>query len=193
MSKPSKNFYKELREWAFMLALVGLFYWLGGHILLQRALLYTGIFSPTTSQNDEAVIADYNLDLQDLSGKVVSLEDFRGKTVFLNFWATWCPPCIAEMPGIEALFQKTDHSNIVFVMVSVDDDPAKVEAFLKKNNYSFPVYFLMSTLPKVYYNNSIPRTYILNPEGFIASQKVGMANYNTANFQAFLEDQNKKK
>lgn len=193
MGKSSKNFYKELREWTLMLALVGVFYWLGGHILLQRALLYTGIFSPTVSPQEEVLAADYNLDLQDLSGNVYSLEDFRGKTVFLNFWATWCPPCVAEMPGIEALFQKTNREEVVFIMISVDDDPAKVEAFLKKNNYSLPVYFLMSSLPKVYHNNSIPRTYILNPEGFITSQKIGMANYNTASFQAFLEGQNKNK
>ncbi len=189
MGKLSKNFYRELREWVVMLAFVGIFYWLGGHILLQQALLYTGIFSPSASSQKEAVVADYHLDLQDLSGNVYSLEDFRGKTIFLNFWATWCPPCIAEMPGIEALFQKTDSDKVVFVMVSVDEDPAKVEKFLKQNSYSFPVYFLIGSLPKVYHNNSIPRTYVLNPEGFIASQKVGMANYNTANFQAFLEEQ----
>ncbi len=193
MSKMSKKILKEVRDWGIFLGILFLVYVTGGHILLQRLFLQTGLFNPSASESAQLSTASYQLRLQDLSGKVYSLSDFEGKTIFFNFWATWCPPCVAEMPGIEALYQKADHDKVIFVMMSVDDDPSKVEAFLKRNEYSFPVYFLASSLPDVYQHNAIPRTYVISPQGKIIVKQIGMSNYNTTAFLSLLERQNKSK
>jgi thiol-disulfide isomerase/thioredoxin len=187
MIKLSRKVRKEVSEWLIFLGILFLIYITGGHVVLQRMILQTGIFNPNTSQPIALGEASYELKLQDLSGKVYSLSDFKGKTIFFNFWATWCPPCLAEMPDIEQLYQKVDKDKVIFVMLTVDEDPAKVEAFLAKNNYSFPVYFLASALPEVYYHNSIPRTYVISPKGKIITKHIGMTNYNTSSFKSFLE------
>lgn len=193
MSKSSKKILKELREWGVFLGVLLLIYATGGHILLQRLVLQTGIFNPSASEPTQLSEASYEVRLQDLSGKLYSLTDFKDKTIFFNFWATWCPPCIAEMPGIESLYQKVDHNKVIFVMTSVDEDPAKVEAFLEKNQYSFPVYFLVSPLPAVYQHNSIPRTYVITPQGKVILKHIGMSNYDTDTFLSLLERQGKDK
>ena len=104
----------------------------------------------------------------------------------MNMWATWCPPCIAEMPDIHELYKDVASEDIVFVMLSLDDDPQKAKDFIAQKKYTFPVYFLNSPLPKVYSSNSIPTTYVISPEGKIVSKNYGMANYNNSSFKKFL-------
>ncbi len=174
-----------------MLAIFGTLYATGLHTEviggLQRILLWTGIITPETELDaSEIVSASYNLPLLTLDEETFRFSEFKGKTIFLNFWATWCPPCIAEMPNIQALYESIDDDNIVFVMVSLDEDKDKARAFLERKEFTMPVYFLNGRKPGVYDSSVVPTTYIISPEGKVVAKRMGMANYNTDTFKNFL-------
>lgn len=105
----------------------------------------------------------------------VDLSQFKGKVVFINNWASWCPPCIAEMPSIQNLKNNLKDENIVFVMVSYDDRPEKARQFIQKKNFDFEVYFPGSAYP--FHTESIPATFILDKQGNVVASHTGMANF----------------
>jgi len=167
---------------------------LGG---VQRGLLATGLWnadaSATPAANLPVVLTGgaaypYNLPMVTLDGKAINLSDLKGKVVFVNLWASWCPPCRAEMPGIEALYKKVDKSKIAFVMLSLDDDAAKARKFVTAQGYTFPVYLRTGDLPAPFDSNSIPSTLILGPDGQVAARHDGMAEYDTPEFKAALDN-----
>ncbi|MCC3151578.1 TlpA disulfide reductase family protein [Hymenobacter sp. BT770] len=167
---------------------------LGG---VQRGLLATGLWkaevpvAPTTALPvvpTGGPVYPHNLPMMTPEGKAVSLSDLKGKVVFVNLWASWCPPCRAEMPGIEALYQKVDKSKVAFVMLSLDDNPAKAQKYLKSQGFTFPLYFPTGPLPAPFDSNSIPSTVILGPDGQVAARHEGMAEYDTPEFKASLEN-----
>ncbi|MFV1884821.1 MAG: TlpA family protein disulfide reductase [Balneola sp.] len=190
--KSPNQFKKAVKEWAVILGVFGILYVTGLHTEviggLQRVLLSTGILRPDTEINENEIRkASYNMPLITLDGDRTSLSEFEGKTIFLNFWATWCPPCIAEMPNIQKLYEQLENEEkIVFVMLSLDEDPEKARAFMERKEYSMPVYFLAGRQPGVYNSTVVPTTYIISPEGNIVVEKRGMAKYNTDEFRNFL-------
>ncbi|WP_223284782.1 TlpA family protein disulfide reductase [Hymenobacter qilianensis] len=118
----------------------------------------------------------------------MNLSELKGKVVFVNMWASWCPPCVAEMPGIHALYEKVDKTKVAFVMISLDEKPAKAQALLKRRGYIFPVYFPTGPLPAPFNSSAIPSTVILGPDGQVAARHDGMAEYDTPEFKAALEN-----
>ena len=149
-------------------------------------MLATGLLRPDIEQPAGAQRpADYRFSLVDLEGRRHSLEEFRGRVVFLNFWASWCPPCLAEMPNIHRLYRKTG-SEVAFVMVSLDRDPTVASKWIEGKGYTFPVYFPAGPLPAAYDSPTIPTTFIISPDGKIVSQRRGMADYDTEAFRGFL-------
>jgi len=115
---------------------------------------------------------------KDSQGKTVSLGDLKGKVVFLNFWATWCPPCIAEMPSINKLKQSfNDQDDIVFLLVDVDNNIKKSTGFMKKKNYDLPVYVPAGPIPSTYLEGAIPTTVILDKKGEIIARIEGGRDY----------------
>ena len=156
----------------------------------QRAVLFTGIFQPDLNiPVDKQPVADYNLSLVRLDDKLIDLHDFKGKTIFLNFWASWCPPCRAEMPTIQNLYEILKNKNdVVFVLVSLDDDVSKAKSFIKNEGFTFPVYFLNSSLPQIYNTGTIPSTFVISKEGRIAVKHTGMADYDSKKFIDFLDN-----
>lgn len=155
----------------------------------QRAVLLTGVFQPDLNTPvDKQPLADYNLSLVSLDDRLVSLYDFKGKTIFLNYWASWCPPCRAEMPAIQNLYDKLKNKNdVVFILVSLDNDISKAKSFIKNEGFTFPVYFLNSSLPQIYDTGTIPSTFVISKEGRISVKHIGMADYNSNKFIKFLE------
>lgn len=123
--------------------------------------------------------------LVDASNKPVDFSAFKGKVVFVNNWASWCPPCIAEMPSIAALKNKLKGEDVVFVMVSFDEDPEKSKAFVRKRNFDFDIYFPGDRYP--YPTSSIPATFILDKSGAVISEHVGMADYSSDELAAQLK------
>lgn len=175
-----------------ILAVAGIIYLGGWHTevigTLQRGLLATRIIQPDTSLDEsEFRRANYNMPLITLDGERASLKDYEGKTIFLNFWATWCPPCIAEMPNIQKLYEDINGTeDIVFVMLSLDEDPETARKFMDRKEFTMPVYFLTGRQPGVYNSTVVPTTYVISPDGNIVMEKRGMANYNTQSFREFL-------
>lgn len=180
---------KQLIEWGIIIIVFGGLYITGylkdAAALLQRGILETRIFQPDTELDDN-INADYNFLLTDEKGQRVSFTAFEDQVVFLNFWATWCPPCIAEMPDIHSLFQEMKADEISFVMVSLDDDFAKALEFKKRKGYEFPIYHLTSRRPPVFQRDAIPSTFVIDPQGKIKAEHAGMAKYNTDSFKEFL-------
>jgi thiol-disulfide isomerase/thioredoxin len=193
---------KELLKW-LPLALFGLVMLTGLRPVvlgtLQRGLLATGLWqaSAPAQPNVSRALAGqpgssrnaypHNLALRTPYGRPVSLSALRGKAVFVNLWASWCPPCRAEMPGIEALYRKVDKSKVAFVMLSLDEDPTKAHKFFASHGYTFPLYFRAGELPAPFDSNSIPSTVVLGPDGQLAARHDGMADYDTPDFKAALE------
>lgn len=189
--KKKKALRRELLEWGIMLGIAGTLYLTGLHTEvignLQRVLLWTGLMTPDIEMDPgEIKAARYNMPMISLDGQSYSLADFKDKTIFLNFWATWCPPCIAEMPNIQALYEDVVSDSIAFVMVSLDEDPEKARAYMARKEYTMPVYFLTGPKPGVFNSTVVPTTYVISPEGQIVSERRGMANYNTDEFRTFL-------
>jgi thiol-disulfide isomerase/thioredoxin len=120
-------------------------------------------------------------------GEIVDLAQFRGKKVFVNLWATWCPPCRAEIPSIESLGAKTDRSKVEFVMLSLDDNFDKAKTYAANNNMKLPVYYPAADLPQLFVTEGIPMTIIFNEKGEIVFNEVGSANYDTPKFQDLLK------
>ncbi|EJF11480.1 TlpA disulfide reductase family protein [Pontibacter sp. BAB1700] len=134
-----------------------------------------------------APMAGAGFKMVDLNGKTVNFESLKGKVIFLNIWATWCPPCIAEMPNIHSLYKKMDPNKVAFVMLSVDEGGMeKVKKFVDKKKYTFPVYMPASQFPQEFYSTAIPTTFIISPEGKIVAKQEGMAEYDTEEVREFL-------
>ncbi|HKK62717.1 MAG TPA: TlpA disulfide reductase family protein [Bacteroidales bacterium] len=120
---------------------------------------------------------EYNWDIVDERGNAVLPEDLMGEVVFLNFWGTYCPPCIAEMPEIQAAYDGYG-DRVKFILVSAED-PEKVNRFLKSKNYNLPTYYGGRNLPDPLSISSIPTTFIISKNGKIISRKVGAADWNS--------------
>jgi len=179
---------RELIEWVVLISAFGILYITGLHTevlgQLQRAILATGIISPSVEEQSE-IVADYNLRLMDSDGNMLDISTLKGKTIFMNYWATWCPPCIAEMPNINQLHADIKNE-VEFLMISLDDEPKKAIEFVKKKEYGFPIYFLASPKPSVYSSNAIPSTYVISPDGKIVVSHSGMAKYNSDSFKEYI-------
>ncbi|NQU17047.1 MAG: TlpA family protein disulfide reductase [Candidatus Saganbacteria bacterium] len=127
--------------------------------------------------------------LTDLEGNSVALSSFKGKVVFLNFWATWCPPCRAEMPSMQKLNDLMKEKDFVILAVDVGERKAGVSSFVLKNKYTFKV--LLDSDHEVstdYKVAGIPTTLILNKEGKIVLREVGSRNWATADIIAKIEE-----
>lgn len=164
----------------------------------QRGILATGLMNPNVKEitqvreNDNAIAslpefekADFSLKLMDKDGNITSLEALKGKVIFMNFWATWCPPCIAEMPSIDKL-HKDMGDEVAFVMLSLDQDFELAKAFDKRKGYNMPIYAPASNLPPMYQSSAIPTTYVIDANGNLVLTHKGMADYSDEGFKKFL-------
>ena len=109
------------------------------------------------------------------TGDSVSLDDYRGRVVLLNVWATWCAPCVREMPSMQRLHQALGDSGLVVLAVSVDDgDPAGVRRFYEEYGLSFPMIQDRSrAIERIYQTTGVPESFVLNRDGRIVKKLVG--------------------
>ena len=129
----------------------------------------------TFNLNDE----NMDIELKGYNGTPdANLKDFRGKVVFLNFWGSWCPPCVEEMPSIQELYEAKG-DQVAFVLLTMKDKPEKFVPYLQKNNYTMPVYEAQTLLPKVLIPGSFPTTYILDKNGDIVRKEIKSADWNS--------------
>jgi thiol-disulfide isomerase/thioredoxin len=118
------------------------------------------------------------LQLETADGQAVDMNQFKGKVVFLNFWKTWCGPCVQEMPSIEKAKEMTDSTKIVFIAVS-DEENSKIAAFCNRHGYSFHIYKSKVAFEELGIN-TFPTTYILNKDGERVMDKIGGADWSDA-------------
>lgn len=113
--------------------------------------------------------------LPDLDGKTASLKDFRGKVVFLNFWATWCKPCEEEMPSMQALYESLKDKPFEIVAVSVDSEgPETVKAFAQKYGITFKIlHDRKGKIKEMYKTTGVPETFIIDQNGAVAEKVWG--------------------
>jgi thiol-disulfide isomerase/thioredoxin len=165
--------------------------WGSASATAQLLVLKTGILNADAEADKTPATFDYNFTIKDLQGNTVSFDQYKGKVVFINLWATWCGPCKAEMPGIQSLAEKLKNEPVEFVMLSVDKEVAlpKVTTYLEKNEYTFPVFMSQGYLPGQLRVPSIPTTFIVSKEGKILMKEVGTRNYNTKKMVNFLINQ----
>ncbi|MCK4923260.1 MAG: TlpA family protein disulfide reductase [Bacteroidales bacterium] len=129
---------------------------------------------------------DYRMTFMDFKGNTVSLSDLKDEVVLLNFWATWCPPCRAEMPSLQKLYDSYGEK-IVMLLVSTEDQNT-INQYLIQNEYDFPVYIQSSPYTQSFQVGSIPTTYIIAKNGRIVSSKKGAANWNSEKFKRELDN-----
>jgi len=115
---------------------------------------------------------DFTLPL--LGGENVSLSSYKGKVVILNFWATWCPPCRAEMPSMETLYKSFNGQGLEILAVDIGEDSPTVQKFVRSNGYTFPILLDSSKkISSIYGIKAIPTTYIIDREGKIIGRVIG--------------------
>ena len=137
---------------------------------------------PVEEDEEPEVYPAYSFELTDQYGEVHRLEDYRGKVIFLNFWATWCPPCRAEMPDIQKLYEKVSsdpESEVVVLGVAFPDygsetDEKGIAEFLEQNGYTYPVLMDRNAeLMAPFYISAYPTTFMIDKEGNIYGYVTG--------------------
>jgi peroxiredoxin len=120
-----------------------------------------------------------NFSLPELDGQMVSLTDYRGKVVLLNIWATWCPPCVEEMPSMEKLYQELKGEGFEILAVSIDESGAQdVLPFMKKHKLSFPALIdLKVTIKDLYQTTGVPESFIIDKDGILIEKVIGPRNW----------------
>jgi thiol-disulfide isomerase/thioredoxin len=133
---------------------------------------------------DEKVKAQ-NFALKDLNGNELHLEDYRGKVIFLNFWTTWCPACLVEMPSMEKLYREFRNKNFIILAVDMQEDSETVRKFKAKFKLSFPILLDTDGVVASYYGvNAIPVTYFIDRAGYLFAAARGARDW--ASEDAFL-------
>jgi cytochrome c biogenesis protein CcmG, thiol:disulfide interchange protein DsbE len=160
---------------------------LAGGILLLFAL-------PSYRQGEASIAGQSARDFSvDISGKPGHLSDLKGKVVVLNFWATWCPPCVEETPALNRLQQHIAARNGVVLGVSADEDPAAYEKFLHTEGIVFPTYRDPSTegsvspIARSYGTSMYPETYIIDRHGKIARKVIGPQQWDSPEMLAYFD------
>ena len=125
--------------------------------------------------------------MTDANGNIVDMASLKGKKVFVNLWATWCPPCRAEIPSIEALDSKVDKGKTAFVMLSLDESFELAKQFAKKRNMQLPVYYPAEGLPAMFKTDGIPATFIFNEKGELVKQNNGADDYDTEEYMQLMK------
>ncbi|HUO76393.1 MAG TPA: TlpA disulfide reductase family protein [Thermodesulfovibrionales bacterium] len=128
--------------------------------------------------------------LDDPSGKTYTLSELKGSVVFINFWATWCPPCIEEIPSIQNLYNGfKDKKEFRMVTILYKDDYDKAMAFLKQNNYTLPVLIdREGKAAKAYGLTGVPETYIVDKQGVLREKVIGPADWNSTQADSLISN-----
>ncbi len=153
-----------------------------------KGLLLTGLYhadAPDSSVKDHSSAPEVIFRSQD--GEVINIQKDTGTVYFINFWATWCPPCRAEMPSINALSSKImNKKNVKFIMVDVDNKLNSSVRYMQKRGMNLEVYAAISSIPDVLFNGTLPTTVIIDSKGKIVFRHTGVANYDSVEMINFI-------
>lgn len=123
--------------------------------------------------------------IRDMEGNQILFSSLNEKPVFLNFWATWCPPCVAELPGIIDLYEKYK-DDVNFILVS-NESMARVLTFGKTHNFNRALFYQNTSVPSDFSSQSIPTTFIINKDGLVVVSEKGAARWNSERIEEVIE------
>ena len=155
---------------------------------LVAGFLFLFICSVTFAMSKAPDPSATDFTLLDLEGNKHTLSDYKGKVVFLNFWATWCPPCRAEMPSMQKLYETWDKDKFVMLAVNIGESREKVRSFAESNGYTFPI--LLDEDQKVarkYGIRGIPATYLIDEQGNMVNKVVGAREWDINQIKRLLK------
>lgn len=181
----NKSLLRKAGNYLFFGALLVLVFNSGAKAWLLRQFMAVGLFKAEIKKEAQATVgaAQIPFSFRDVNGITLSTADLKGKVVFINFWATWCPPCIAEMPSLNDLYnQLQGNEQFIFLFINEDDDVAKAKSFLQNNGYTLPVMTRSGKIPAEIYSGTLPTTVVLDKEGNIVFRHEGIAKYNSTTF-----------
>jgi len=161
-----------MKKKIFIIALVIL----AGYILLMDSgIMETEIFNDgqgIENQKEETIKHATEFKLEDLEGNEVSLSDFTGRKIFLNFWTTWCPPCDSEMPHINEVYK--ENHDIEIITINLKEDVSTIKKYMDNNKFEFPVLLdIDSKVSNHYKAYSIPKSVLIDEEGNIIDTHIG--------------------
>jgi len=149
---------------------------------------------PTYRQGEASIAGTTARDFAvDIAGKPGHLADLKGKVVVLNFWATWCPPCVEETPALNRLQKHIDARGGVILGVAADEDPATYEKFLREQGVIFPTYRdpltreNHSPIAQSYGTSMYPETYVIDRHGKIARKFIGFQQWDSPDMLAYFD------
>lgn len=149
------------------------------------SLISTRIFSMEIDKDEQVQIQNFDWRLISPEDQIINLKSMEDKVILVNFWATWCPPCIAEMPSFQDLYD--DYGDKVEFLFVANDDPDRVTKFLRDKGYQLPVYFQATQAPKEMNSSSLPTTYIIDRNKNIVASKIGAADWNSSKVRGLLD------
>ena len=152
---------------------------------LIKSGLYEPDFVPEKAKGERTVPTAL---FRSVNGELIDVANSKGKVIFLNFWAEWCPPCLAEMPSISNLAKHfKGEKDLLFLMANVDGELKTSTDYFTKNNYPLPAFIPAGTIPKNIFQGTLPTTIIINKNGDIVYQHDGIADYNTQETKDFIK------
>ncbi|MUP46420.1 TlpA family protein disulfide reductase [Gramella sp. BOM4] len=143
-------------------------------------------FAPSENDEDDQVkIANYDWVLEDKRKKRIEFSEFNDEVVIVNFWATWCAPCIAEMPSFQELYE--DYGDKVKFFFVSGEQHETTDNFMKRKRFNLPSYKMLTKAPEPMDGRTLPTTYVISKQGNIVVDKVGAANWNSESFRKTLD------
>ena len=153
---------------------------------LMRQVASTGILNSSISEPEKkpgTPAAYTDLISKNEEGNLIDASHLKNKVVFINFWASWCPPCRAEFPSVEKLYNKYKvNPDIVFLTVNLDDNPALGKTYLQEKRFTVPFITPAGNIPEALYSGSLPTTVVIDKNGEIRLHHTGVADYSKDSF-----------
>ncbi len=172
-------------DFLFFALLIGMIIPDSRKVISSTVIRYT-MFQPSTSSDIVFVNEnDLTCKLISANGDITSPKQSLGKPIFINFWATWCPPCIAEMPSIQKLYNEYK-GRVDFYLISSEEMSVMKQDF-EKRGFDMPIYKLNGKVSQKFYSRKIPSSFLISPEGKIVMQKHGAANWDGKKVFAIID------
>jgi len=150
-----------------------------------KILSFISLSPSIESVEDRVQLTNYNWQLKGVNTANLDFNDAKGKVVLVNFWATTCAPCVAEMPSIQDLY--SDYGDKMVFVLATHQDKASITPFLKERGFTLPIYNSASSSPGVFETRTIPRTFLLNKKGEIVVD-TGRADWNSDKIRAYIDE-----
>jgi thiol-disulfide isomerase/thioredoxin len=187
----AKYIKSNISNLVFIVFIVIVFFSTDARTILIRGIMFTGLFNAEAGAATEKLNPNKSVTtgmaFRSEKGELITISENKGKVYFINFWATWCPPCRAEMPSINALASKIKNKEkIEFIMVDVDNKMQASVKFMQKHSYNLQVYTSESPISEQIFKGTLPTTAIIGADGTLVFHHTGIANYDNLEMVNFL-------